>query len=100
MTVDRAWERIADRISAAQVLALEQAAIRIPSTTFEEGALADHLANYMSDVGLDVEMMEVTHAAKPSKRTRQPIGRLRGTGGGPSLMLRAGLAAAGRAGAM
>jgi acetylornithine deacetylase/succinyl-diaminopimelate desuccinylase-like protein len=69
------------------VLALEQAAIRIPSTTFEEGALADHLARYMSEVGLDVEMMEVTHPAKPGKRTRQPIGRLRGTGGGPSLML-------------
>src|SRR5207247_5759744 len=35
----------------------------------------------------DVEMMDVTHPAKPGKTTRQPIGRLRGTGGGPSLML-------------
>ena len=87
MTSDSSWGRIADRISDRQVLALEQAAIRIPSTTFEEGALADHLARYMSEVGLDVEMMEVTHPAKPGKRTRQPIGRLRGTGGGPSLML-------------
>ena len=87
MTVDRAWEGIAEGISDRQVLALEQAAIRIPSTTFEEGALADHLANYMTDIGLDVEMMDVTHPAKPGKRTRQPIGRLRGTGGGPSLML-------------
>jgi hypothetical protein len=25
----------------------EQAAIRIPSTTFEEGTLADHFANYI-----------------------------------------------------
>ena len=73
MTVDHAWERIAERISDRQVLGLEQAAIRIPSTTFEEGPLADHLANYMSDVGLDVEMMEVTHSAKPGKRTRQTI---------------------------
>jgi acetylornithine deacetylase len=87
MTMDSVWERIADRVSDRQVLDLEQAAIRIPSTTFEEGALADHLANYMSDVGLEVEMMEITHPAKPGKRTRQPIGRLRGTGGGPSLML-------------
>src|SRR5256885_8478055 len=84
---DRTWERIAERITDRQVLALEQAAIRIPSTTFEEGALADHLASYMSDVGLDVEMMDVTHPAKPGKRTRQPIGRLRGTGDGPTLML-------------
>jgi acetylornithine deacetylase len=87
MTRDADWGTIADRITERQVLALEQAAIRIPSTTFEEGPLADHLANYMSDVGLDVEMMEVMHPAKPGKRTRQPIGRLRGTGGGPTLML-------------
>jgi acetylornithine deacetylase len=87
MSADTTWNRIADRITDQQVLALEQAAIRIPSTTFEEGPLADHLANYMSDVGLEVEMMDVTHEAKPGKRTRQPIGRLRGTGGGPSLML-------------
>lgn len=87
MAHDGDWGRIVERITDRQVLALEQAAIRIPSTTFEEGPLADHLANYMSDAGLDVEMMEVTHPAKPGKRTRQPIGRLRGTGGGPTLML-------------
>lgn len=81
------WQKIVAGISDAQVLALEQAAIRIPSTTFEEGALADHLAHYMSDLGLEVEMMEVTHWAKPGKTTRQPIARLRGTGGAPSLML-------------
>src|SRR6266702_5297069 len=81
------WNAIVAGISDKQVLALEQAAIRIPSTTFEEGPLADHFANYMSDLGLDVEMMEVTHWAKPGQKTRQPIGRLKGTGGGPSLML-------------
>ncbi|MBI2162275.1 MAG: hypothetical protein HYU25_18180 [Candidatus Rokubacteria bacterium] len=72
--------KILAQIHDRQVLALEQAAIRIPSTTFEEGPLADHLANYMADIGLDVEMMEVTHPAKPGKTTRQPIGRLRGSG--------------------
>src|SRR5437879_1768909 len=82
-----ARQKILAGISDTQVLALEQAAIRIPSTTFEEGAIADLFANYMSELGLDVEMMEVTHWAKPGKTTRQPIGRLRGTGGGPSLML-------------
>jgi acetylornithine deacetylase/succinyl-diaminopimelate desuccinylase-like protein len=87
MSVDGDWGRIVERITDRQVLALEQAAIRIPSTTFEEGAIADHFANYMADMGLDVEMMDVTHPAKPGQRTRQPIGRLRGTGGGPSLML-------------
>ena len=81
------WNKIVAGISDKQVLALEQAAIRIPSTTFEEGKIADLFANYMSDLGLDVEMMEVTHWAKPGQKTRQPIGRLKGTGGGPSLML-------------
>src|SRR6267142_2097171 len=81
------WKKIIAGISDEQVLRLEQAAIRIPSTTFEEGALADHFATYMSDLGLDVEMMDVTHWAKPGKKTRQPIARLRGTGGGRSLML-------------
>src|SRR5256886_12892687 len=80
-------QKILAGISDTQVLALEQAAIRIPSTTFEEGAIADLFANYMSELGLDVEMMDVTHWAKPGQTTRQPIGRLRGTGGGPSLML-------------
>src|SRR2546426_8398960 len=87
MSSDGDWPRIVERITDRQVLALEQAAIRIPSTTFEEGPLADHLANYMAEAGLDVEMMDVTHPAKPGQTTRQPIGRLRGTGGGPSLML-------------
>ena len=87
MSSDSDWARIVERITDRQVLALEQAAIRIPSTTFEEGPLADHLANYMAEAGLDVEMMDVTHPAKPGQTTRQPIGRLRGTGGGPSLML-------------
>ena len=87
MSSDSDWAGIVERITDRQVLALEQAAIRIPSTTFEEGPLADHLANYMAEAGLDVEMMDVTHPAKPGQTTRQPIGRLRGTGGGPSLML-------------
>ena len=87
MSSDGDWAGIVERITDRQVLALEQAAIRIPSTTFEEGPLADHLANYMAEAGLDVEMMDVTHPAKPGQTTRQPIGRLRGTGGGPSLML-------------
>jgi acetylornithine deacetylase len=87
MTRDADWAMIADHITDRQVLALEQAAIGIPSSTFEEGPLADYLANYMADAGLDVEMMDVTHPAKPGQRTRQPIGRLRGTGGGPTLML-------------
>lgn len=79
--------RVLGQVSDEQVLAIEQAALRIPSSAFEEHRLADYLAGYMSGFGMDVEMMEVAHPTKPGKRSRQPIARLRGTGGGASLML-------------
>ena len=81
------YQKILEMITAEQVLSLEQAAIRIPSPSFKEGQLADYLANYMSDMGLEVEMMEVQHPTQPGAKSRQPIGRLKGTGEGPSLML-------------
>jgi acetylornithine deacetylase/succinyl-diaminopimelate desuccinylase-like protein len=81
------YRRILGMISDEQVLTLEQAAIRIPSSSFEEQELADYLANYMSDMGLDVEMMEVQHPTQPEKKSRQPIGRLKGTDGRQTLML-------------
>jgi acetylornithine deacetylase/succinyl-diaminopimelate desuccinylase-like protein len=61
------YRKILGMITDEQVLALEQAAIRIPSSS--------------------VEMMEVQHPTQPDKNSRQPIGRLKGTGEGPSLML-------------
>ena len=74
-------------VDEAFVLDLEQRSIRIPSSTFEEGAIADLYADALADIGLDVEMMEVLHPHDPSNKSRQPIARLRGTGGGPTLML-------------
>ena len=74
-------------VDERRILELEQQSIRIPSSTFEEGKIADLYANYMGDIGLEVEMMEVVHPYDPTKKSRQPIGRLHGTGGGPTLML-------------
>jgi acetylornithine deacetylase len=74
-------------VDERRVLDLEQRSIRISSSTFEEGELADLYANTMADMGLDVEMMQVVHPQDPAKKSRQPIGRLRGAGGGPALML-------------
>jgi hypothetical protein len=74
-------------VDERRILELEQRSIRIPSSTFEEGEIADLYANTMADIGLDVEMMEVIHPENPAKKSRQPIGRLRGTGQGPTLML-------------
>ena len=60
--------------------------IRIPSPNFGEGAVADFLAECMQRIGMDVQMMTVEHPTESGKSTRQAIGRLRGTGGGPTLM--------------
>ncbi len=87
MTEADSLKRVAGHVDEKRVLDLEQALIRIPSSTFKEQAIADFLANYLSDMGLDVEMMDVVHPSEPGKTSRQPIARLKGTGGGPSLML-------------
>lgn len=60
--------------------------IRIPSPNFAEGAVADFLAERMKGIGMDVQMMSVEHPTEKGKATRQAIGRLRGSGGGPTLM--------------
>lgn len=84
------YRAVLDHVKAARVLALEQALIRVPSSTFKEHKIADYLADYMLALGMSVEMMEVEHPYDRSKpNTRQPIGRLAGTGGGLSLMLNA-----------
>lgn len=94
MTTDDPSRKASEASARAQalvdpdrVLDLERALIRIPSSSFEEQAIADYLAEYMAGIGLDVEMMDVASPRDPSVASRQPIGRLPGTGGGPSLML-------------
>ena len=74
------------RISGDDVLRLTQELIRIPSPSFGETALTDFLAEYMSRLGMHVDIMVVGHPFDPEKTTRQPVGRLKGTGGGRSLM--------------
>src|SRR5260370_41328380 len=78
---------VPQHVEAARVLEIEQALLRIPSSAFHEQQIADHLAERMDDIGLDVTMMEVVHPFDPTITSRQPVGILRGTGGGPSLML-------------
>ena len=87
MTGMEQLRKVSGHVDDARVLKLEQDLIRIPSSTFQEHRIADHLANYMSDLGLEVEMMDVPHPTLPNKSSRQPIARLKGTGGGPTLML-------------
>src|ERR1700733_654872 len=85
MTVE--LTNVQQRVDPTRVLEIEQALLRIPSSAFEEQMIADYLAERMTDIGLDVTMMEVTHPFNPDSKSRQPVGRLAGAGGGHSLML-------------
>lgn len=81
-TVDAVFARIGDDA----LVSLAREMIAIPSPNFEEGAVADFLAERMAACGMDVQMMTVEHPTEAGKVTRQAIGRLRGHGGGPTLM--------------
>ena len=78
---------VQQHVDAARVLEIEQGLLRIPSSAFQERQIADHLAERMTEIGLDVTMMDVVHPFDPTITSRQPMGILRGDGGGPSLML-------------
>jgi acetylornithine deacetylase len=78
---------VQQHVDTVRVLEIEQALLRIPSSAFQEHQIADHLAERMNDIGLDVSMMDVVNSYDPTVVSRQPMGILRGTGGGPSLML-------------
>ena len=82
-----AYDTILAAVDEERLLNLERDLIRIPSTNFQEHEIADYLANYLSDMGMDVEMMDVQSPLDPSLNSRQPIARLKGTGGGPTLMI-------------
>jgi acetylornithine deacetylase len=64
-----------------EIVRLASDLIRIPSFTTEETPCAEWLANYLGEQGLAVELQEV----EPGRK--QTVARLRGTGGGRSIML-------------
>jgi acetylornithine deacetylase len=78
--------RIFAEIRDDQLVSLAREMIRIPSPNFGEGAVADFLAERMRKLGMDVQMMTVEHPTEKGKATRQALGWLRGSGGGPTLM--------------
>jgi acetylornithine deacetylase len=73
--------KVLNRIDDDEVVRLAEDLIRIPSFTTEETPLAEWLANYLADQSLAVAMQEI----EPGRM--QTIARLRGTGGGRSIML-------------
>lgn len=73
--------KVLARIDDEEMVRLACELIRIPSFTTEETPLAEWLANYLGDRGLPVTVQEI----EPGRK--QTIARLRGTGGGRSIML-------------
>jgi acetylornithine deacetylase len=79
-------QKVFAEIRTDRLTDLARGMIAIPSPNFEESEVAAFLAERMAAIGMDVDIMTVEHPTDPAKRTRQAIGRLRGTGGGPTLM--------------
>lgn len=79
-----AMSRVQDAIVEDEVAAIAADLIRIPSHRWEEGEAASYAAGFMRGAGLHVVVQRVDEGEVHSK---QAIGRLRGTGGGPSLLL-------------
>jgi acetylornithine deacetylase len=74
-------------VDDAAMVALLREMIAIPSANFEEGPITDYMAARMREEGFEVTEMPVPHPFEPGRTTRQAIGRLRGTGGGPTVMI-------------
>lgn len=79
-------EQVCGTIRQDRIVTMLMDAIAIPSPTFGEAEVAAFFAEAMTAVGLDVHMMDVSHPALPGKSSKQPIGRLKGSGEGPNLM--------------
>jgi acetylornithine deacetylase len=85
-TTDFAKEAVLGAVDEQEILKLEQGAVRIPSLTFEEHGACDYFARQMEALGLEVEVFTIADPYGAPKSSRQPVGRLRSSGGGPSLM--------------
>ncbi len=73
-------ERILQHVVEENIVELAKSMIRIPSLQEEESEVARFLEKYMGDNGLETELVEVEAGRF------QPIGRIKGTGGGCSLI--------------
>ena len=80
-TLTDVQKKVLDRIDDEEVVRLASDLIRIPSFTTEETPCAEWIAGYLRDQGVEAELQEI----EPGRK--QAVARLRGTGGGKSIML-------------
>ena len=74
-----------DHLDDHEPIELAQQLIRIPSFLWQESAIGRWLADWMAERGYGVELQTVP--LRDGGVTHQAIGKLRGDGSGPSLML-------------
>ncbi len=74
-------KKVLARIDDEEIVRLASDLIRIPSFTTEETPCAEWIANYLREQGVVAELQEI----EPGRK--QAVARLRGTGGGKSIML-------------
>lgn len=79
--LSEAERRLLAQVDDDEIVRLASDLVRIPSFTTEETPLAEWLAGYLADQGLEVELQEI----EPGRK--QTLARLRGSGGGRSIML-------------
>lgn len=85
-----AHENVLAHLTDDEPVALAQQLIRIPSFLWHESEVGRWIAHWLTDRGFEVIWQEVPlpHLPNhPTGVTHQAIGRLRGDGSGPSLML-------------
>ncbi|HEX6511010.1 MAG TPA: peptidase dimerization domain-containing protein [Chloroflexota bacterium] len=75
--LERAWAQV----SADKLAQLDVELVSIPSPTGEERQIAEFLANHLSQAGLEGDYQPI------DERQGNALGRLRGAGEGPSLLL-------------
>ena len=81
VTLADVQKKVLDRIDDEEIVRLASDLVRIPSFTTEETPCAEWIASYLRDQGVDAELQEI----EPGRK--QTVARLRGTGGGKSIML-------------
>ena len=78
-----------EEVKDEEVIQLEKDLISIPSYTIEEHELAEFIEDFLSDLEIDVEKQEVFFPRNKKSQNESSfnvIGRIHGSGEGPSLM--------------
>lgn len=78
-----------ETITDDEIIEIEKSLVRIPSYTTEESTLAEFIADLLNEEGIEVALQAVSFHGlpkAPGSESHNVIGRIRGMGGGSSLL--------------